>query len=218
MDQSPAVQRFILFTVELNDETLSDPTLVRLTELLLIEVAESVKPLISRGLIAFAERHGEICYFPVGFFSMTANHKAWLDDYCSRPEQVEEWDNGAMTFVSCGIVILSVLVTDSHDARYLARLTTIPKSFVTLVLEMMDRLDLWSSYGVGGLNQTFENEVFDFDEVDNALHSATEEFWNELPSPDLIAELNIRRAGQRYGGKQDPELNNSFARDPFRVL
>ncbi len=108
-----------------------------------------------------------------------------------------------MTFMSCGIVILSTVLAGSRDAQFLARLTTFPEPFVRLVVGMMDQFDLWWSECLFDLKATIQQPSLDLTDVDASLHSVTEEFWNAWRSPGLGAALETLRAGQQYGGLRD---------------
>jgi hypothetical protein len=221
MDELSTVDRFVLFVVRTSHHDLSAKAVSRLTSLPSVVVTKAIKELESHSLIEPIEHHGEMCYLPIGLSQspLMIDYEAWLDIYCSRPAPVEEGDTEAMTFTSCGIVILSAVLTGSRDAQFLTRLTTLPEGFVMLTLGMMDRLDLWWSDGLLELEATIQQESSDFAEVDASLHSMTEEFWTAWRSPGLGAALETFREGRQYGGQQDRWLEDDDTRGgPFLVM
>src|SRR3984885_9092475 len=205
MEQLSTVDHFVLFVVRTSQHDLSAMAVSRLASLPSAVVTKAIKELESQRLIEPIEHHGEICYLPIGLSQspLMTDYEAWLDAYCSRPAPVEEGDTEAMTFMSCGIVIMSAVLTGSRDARFLTRLTTFPEGFVMLTLGMMDRLDLWWSERLFELETTIQQPSLDFTAVDASIHSMTEEFWNAWRSPGLGSALGILRAGQQYGGLRD---------------
>jgi hypothetical protein len=221
MDQLSTVDRFVLFVVRTSRHDLSVGAVRRLTGLPSVVVTKAIKQLESQDLIEAVEQRGEICYHPVGLTEspLMVDYEGWLDAYCSHPAPVEEGDTEAMTFTSCGIVILSTVLTGSRDAQFLTRLTTFPEGFVRLVVGMMDRLDLWWSERLFDLETTIQQPSLDFTEVDASLHSMTEEFWSAWRSPGLGAALDTLRAGQQYGGLRDRWIDkNSSVGGPFLVM
>jgi hypothetical protein len=221
MDQLSTVDRFVLFVVRTSHHDLSAMAVSRLTGLPSGVVTKAIEELESQRLIEPIEHHGEICYLPIGLSQspLMTDYEPWLDAYCSRPAPVEEGDTEAMTLTSCGIVILSAVLTGSRDAQFLTRLTTFPEGFVMLTLGMMDRLDLWWSERLFDLETTIQQPSLDFAEVDASLHSMTEEFWNAWRSPGLGAALDTLRADQQYGGLRDPWIDKSTSvGGPFLVM
>jgi hypothetical protein len=203
MNQLTPEDRSVMFALQQSESALSIRTLTQLTGVTTGRVAEALKRLKSKESVELVARFGEICYLPVGDTEapLLVNFGAWLDLYCSRLAPIEKGDSEALTFASCGVVILSSALTDSGDARFLARLTTFPEGFVKLVLEIIDGCNLWFSPGMCALIQTFEDWAQELTEVDESFQSATEEFWNASTSLDLNAELDTLRAGHRYGGR-----------------
>jgi hypothetical protein len=186
-----------------------------------VTVTKAIKQLESQDLVEAVEQHGETCYLPIGLAQspLIAGYEGWLDHYCSRPAPCGEGDTEAMTFECCGIVILSAVLSGSRDPQFLTRLTSFPEGFVMLVLGMMDRLDLWWSDRTFDLERTIQQHSSDFTEVDDSLHSVTEEFWGAWRSPTLGAALNTIRAGQQYCGVQDRWLEDEDTRvGPFLVM
>lgn len=221
MDQLTTVERFVLFVVRTSHHDLSARAVSRLTGLPSVVVTKAIQELELQRLIDRIEHHGEVCYLPIGLSQspLMTDYEPWLDVYCSRPASVEEGDTEAMTFISCGIVILSTLMTGSRNAQFLARLTTLPVAFVRLVLGMMGRFDLWWSACLFDVMAAIQQPSLDFTEVDASLHSMTEEFWNAWRSPALGAALETLRAGQQYGGLRDGWIDkNSSAGRPFLVI
>jgi hypothetical protein len=221
MNQLTPEDRFVLFVVRTSHHDLSAMAVSRLTNLPSIAVTKALKELESQRLIEPIEHHGETCYIPIGLSQspLMTDYEPWLDAYCSRPASVEEGDTEAMTFTSCGIVILSTILTGNRDAQFLTRLTIFPEGFVMLTLGMMDRLDLWWSERLFDLENTIQQPSLDFAEVDASLHSVTEEFWNAWRSPGLGAALDTLRAGQQYGGLRDRWIEkNSSVGGPFLVM
>jgi hypothetical protein len=221
MEQLSTEDRFVLFVVRTSHHDLSAMAVSRLTSLPSVVVTKAIKELESRRLIEPIEHHGDICYLPIGLSQspLMNDYGAWLDAYCSRPAPIDEGDTEAMTFMSCGIVILSAILTGSRDAQFLTRLTTFPEAFVRLVVGMMDRLDLWWSERLFDLETTIQQPSLDFTEVDVSLHSVTEEFWNAWRSPGLGAAIDTLRAGRQYGGLRDWWIDkNSSVGGPFLVM
>jgi hypothetical protein len=132
MEQLSTVNRFVLFVVRTSHHDLSAMAVSRLTNLPSIAVTKALKELESQRLIEPIEHHGETCYLPIGLVQspLMTDYEPWLDAYCSRPAPVEEGDTEAMTFTSCGIVILSAILTGSRNAQFLTRLTTFTEGFV----------------------------------------------------------------------------------------
>jgi hypothetical protein len=221
MDQLTPEDRSVLFALQQSENALPIRTLTRLTGLTAGCVEEALKRLKSLESVELVARFGEVCYLPVDKtgLPLIKDFGPWLDRYCSRPGWVNNGDTGARTFRSCGVVILSSVLADSFDSQFLARLTTFPEAFVKLVLEIMDRLDLVWSAGMGALMQAFEDWEPELAEVDDSLQSATEELWNALRSPNLKATLDTLRAGHRYGGQRDQWLDESTnLLEPFFVM
>jgi hypothetical protein len=221
MDVLSNVCRFVLFAVRNSKHDLSVRAVRRLTGLPLVTVTKAIKQLASQNLVEAVEQHGETCYLPIGLSQspLMIDYEAWLDTYCSRPAPCEEGDTEAMTFGCCGIVILSAVLSGSRDPQFLTRLTSLPEGFVRLVLAMMHRLGLWRSHRALDLGHTIQQHYSDFTEVDDSLHSVTEEFWGAWRSPNLGTALDTLRAGQQYGGLQDRWLEDDDTRaGPFLVL
>ena len=87
------------------------------------------------------------------------------------------------------------------------------------VLGMMDCLDLSWSDRTFDLERTIQQHSSKCTEVDDSLHSVTEEFWGAWRSPKLGAALEAFRAGGQYGGLQDRWLEDDNASGgPFLVM
>jgi hypothetical protein len=221
MDVLSNVSRFVLFAVRNSKHDLSVGAVGRLTGLPLVTVTKAIKQLESQKLVQAVEQYGETCYLPIGLAQspFIAGYQSWLEDYCSRPARCEEGDTEAMTFGCCGIVILSAVLSGSRNPQFLTRLTSLPGGFVRLVLAMMDRPGLWWSDRAFDLEHTIQQHSSVFTEVDDSLHSVTEEFWGAWRSPNLGKALDTLRAGQQYGGLQDRWLEADDTRvGPFLVL
>ena len=104
----------------------------------------------------------------------------------------------------CGIVVLSAVLAGSRDAQVVARLTTFTQGFVTLIIGIMDRLNVWFSDRIFDLEETILQRSSDFTEVDDSLQWVQEEFWNAWPSPALGAALGALREGREYRGQPNP--------------
>jgi hypothetical protein len=203
MDQLTPEDRSVLFALQQSENALPIRTLTRLTGLTAGCVEEALKRLKSLESVELVARFGEVRYLPVDKTGLPQmkDFGPWLDLYCSRLGAVNNGDTGALTFTSCAVVILSSVLTDSGNSKFLARLTTFPEGFVKLVLEIIDGRNLWFSPGMCALIQTFVDWAQELTEVDESFQSATEEFWNASTSLDLNAKLDALRAGHRYGGR-----------------
>lgn len=220
MDQLTAVDRFVLFALRRSENALCHGTLVRLTGLCSAELEKALNELEFQGLVERVEHRGEICYLPISLSRtpLLTSYKAWLDNYCSRPELVEEGDTEIMTYISRGVVILAAVLTGSRDAQFLTRLTIFPHRFILEVICLMDRLELWSSLPAFDLERTIRQDATDFAVIDASLQLLTEEldtWW----SPDSGAAFHTLRAGQQYGGKRDRCLDDDALKPgPFLVM
>ena len=92
---------------------MSVRALTRLTGLTSEEVDEAFQRLGLQGSIEFVQPQGRTCYRPIDLSDvpLVIDFDEWLDVYCSRPPEVEEGDTEAMTFGSCGFVILTGVLT-----------------------------------------------------------------------------------------------------------
>lgn len=176
----------------------------RLTELDRQVVESLLQRLMAVGFCESGSIEGEVRYWavPLSEAPILSNAVEWLAAYCSRPVEVEEGDTEAITFETCGIVLLVAIVTGTREPGLIAALTSLPVDFVWIVMELSDELDLWWSTRFYQLESTIREQGHDADEVSNALHSVKEEFWMST-SLSESGMLHSYRQHMQYGGAED---------------
>jgi hypothetical protein len=118
--------------------------------------------------------------------------------------EVDEGDWEAATFCTCGVVILSAVVTGSREPALIANLTRLPIDFVRLTLELCGQLHLWWSPCFEELARTVREQGDDAKEVSDALQSVIEEFSMSFVSDTIDQMLHRSREHLQFGGGRDP--------------
>lgn len=126
----------------------------------------------------------------------------WLAAYCSRSIEVGE-DSEAVSYEMSAIVLLVAIVTGTREPEAIALLTKLPISFIGIIMQLCDQLDLWWSPPFFGLERTVREQGDDADAVSEALLSVMEEFWCSWLSESIEEMLHSSREHMQYGGARD---------------
>jgi hypothetical protein len=162
--------------------------------------------LIERGLCRRVSTDHIERYRPVGPSEAPLRNDCseWLATLCPQLMEVEDGDSEAVTFWTCGIVILAAIVTGSREPALVADLTRLPIDFVRLTLELCRQLHLWWSLRFFELARTVREQGDDAKEVSDALQSVIEEFSLSFMSETIADMLHRSREHVQYGGGRDP--------------
>jgi hypothetical protein len=109
-------------------------------------------------------------------------------------------DTQANTFVSCGVVLLAAVLTDSRDAELLEDLLRLPQGFIALVLRLADAYQFWWSAEIRNLERAVDEDPIDFAEISVALHSLNEKFVSQCCAGAAWTLLHALRAENVFGG------------------
>jgi hypothetical protein len=127
--------------------------------------------------------------------------KSWLDRFYEVKQTYVERDGPTTTFVSCGAVLLAMIVVGSRSVQTLTNLTGLPAAFVEATLLVADRGAHSLSFSYAELILAVNDHPGDFDPIEHELTCLMSDIWEQMDKqwPDA---LNILRSGYLYGGKQ----------------
>jgi hypothetical protein len=85
----------------------------------------------------------------------------------------------------------------------IARVTTLPLAFVTLVLHMIERSQLWWSDRMFHLENVLLQPKVNLAKVESALHRVKEQVWSFCWSPEIESVLHSYRERRQFNGQLD---------------
>jgi DNA-binding MarR family transcriptional regulator len=198
-------ERLVLCVLRLaNQIAQSASDVSRLTGLDRPAVEILLRRLIAMGLCERGSIEGEARFSAITLSGtpILNDPLAWLAAYCSHPLDVGE-DSEAVSYEMSGIVLLVAIVTGTREPEAISRLTKLPISFIAIIIELCDRLDLWWSPDFFELERVVREQSHDANEVASALVSVKEEFWWSWLSETVEEMLHSSREHIQYGGIRD---------------
>src|SRR3954471_23893868 len=163
-----------------------------------------------RGIVIGTPIAHRSTFFEGRFFFMT-NHEAldWLRSFHAHPRNSAEvpGDDLGTTFGHCGAVILGVVLTSTRSPEPLAELIGLPVTFTAVVLANMDYNQLWNSESFHELRRTIHVNPNDHEDIEDALESFLEDFWNESKLPGMEMILPALRGVSLLFGRTQTWIN-----------
>jgi hypothetical protein len=169
------------------------------------ELQSSIAALQSQGLIAKATGAGS-SYYATSSLPTEPLHARWenlLRKFWKLYPPNIEGDTLGTTYASCGVVLLTAMISGSSDERRIAQVTTFPLKFVRLVLQMAERANLWMCESAYELRRILQIQPVNFPGLEASLLDATEDFWELAWTPDVHSMLPKYRSGHQVAGKVD---------------
>jgi hypothetical protein len=197
-------ERFVLFVIQ-RSTGITEYQLADLADLPLESVRESIARLKSMGRVG-EFKDGHITYYVAHALSkqpLFPLWEKWLSTFCTSYPQSVEGDTLGTMYACCGVVTLTALLSGSREPEMIARVTTLPLAFVTLVLRMIERSQLWWSDRMFHLEEILLQPKVDFAKVESALHSVKEQVWNFCWSPEIESVLHSYRERRQFNGQLD---------------
>ena len=129
--------------------------------------------------------------------------QGWLEFYCEAQPQYEQGDTLATMYACYGVVLLAAILGGTRDSERISRATTLPLPFVTLVLGMGSKRNVWDVDSVFQLQQRLSDGGADLGEIEKDLHWVKEELWEFCWTARIEARLHEFRSGHQFGGRTD---------------
>jgi hypothetical protein len=124
----------------------------------------------------------------------------WLNAFHDHYPSHWKNDGLATTYACTAAVLLAACRLDTASAALIAGVTGLPKSFVYLIVQRMDRSQYRSAEAFLELERTIRDRNQDFSAIEDAREYAIDVFWEESLSLDDVARLMDARGSRILGG------------------
>jgi hypothetical protein len=212
MHELTTEERFILVALQRSSRGKTSIALTYVTGMQIELVDRALDKLEDLSLVESILTPGSLVYLPVdvGSEPVFAHYADWLLTF--RHYLVESTESSLCdsTFASARLVLLVIVLTRSQNQEHLAKLTSTPLAFVSLVFSMAEMQEIWWSDWVLELRDAIIDRPSDFEDILWLLDQLMEEFSNVCWIPELNELMKMSHSGMLLGADSSDEANANY--------